>query len=65
MVGRGREKRRQGCDEVGVNRAEKKRNLLVSCEGGQGGAEEEKKKKKQQKGIERGPRRRYPSRTAG
>lgn len=63
MVGRGREKWRKDRDEKGANRARKRRNpgqLRWEDEGAAEEVEEEAERR-----IGRGPRRRYPSRTAG
>lgn len=68
MVGRGREKWRKGRDEEGVNRARKRRNSGQPrrTKGGEVEEEEEEEDEEEaERRIERGPRRRYPSRTAG
>lgn len=63
MVGRGREKWRKGRDEEGANRARKRRNPGQSRWEDEGAAEEVEEEAERR--IGRGPRRRYPSRTAG
>jgi len=65
VVGRGREKRRKGCDEEGENRAGKRRNLGQLWRRTRGSRGREEEEEEAERHIGEGPRRRYPSRTAG